>query len=387
MIKRPGDIFQERYGRAPLLCSAPGRINLIGEHTDYNEGFVLPAAINLHVYLAIGKAGKPGYCRLYAVDFDDSHECALADIAPGAMSGWPSYVLGVAGELRRAGHAVEAFDCVFSGDLPLGAGLSSSAALECAAAVGMNALFALGLDPPTLARHAQAAEHHYAGVRCGIMDQFASMMGRADAAILLDCRDLNYQYVPLELGDFALALCDTQVKHALAVSEYNTRRAECEESLARLRTAAPQLEALRDVSVDMLRRHRALLTDALFDRVWHVVSENIRTLEATEALRAGDMPRLGGLMYASHDSLRRLYQVSCPELDFLVDATHKMDYVAGARMMGGGFGGCTLNLVRRSELSRFSKDIASAYLHTFGQTPPVYLVRPGEGARIVPASP
>ncbi len=366
-----------------MVVASPGRINLIGEHTDYNDGFVLPAAIDRRIYLAVGLNNTLNHCHLYAADPDGTVSVDFEDIRPQAEPGWSNYVLGVAAELRKVGFDLQGFDLAFSGDIPIGGGLSSSAALENATAVGLNRLFSLGCRREELLHISQRAEHHYAGVRCGIMDQFASMMGKAGQAILLDCRSLDYEYVPLELGNCTLVLCDTNVSHSLAASEYNTRRRECEEVVEALRADFPSATALRDITPAGLEAGKLRLSPLLYRRARHVISENDRVHQAVKALQAGDLPALGQLLYQSHASLQHDYEVSCPELDFLVDQTRNKDYVLGARMMGGGFGGCTLNLVQKSFAESFVSEMKEAYQKEMGREMQSYQVGIGDGARVI----
>jgi len=383
MIDTIQRIFHRHFSGDPLLIQAPGRINLIGEHTDYNDGFVLPAAIDRRIYMAIAANGTEDQCRLYAVDLDEPFQIALGAVEPLREPGWANYVLGVAAELRQEGFDVRGFDCVFAGRIPIGGGLSSSAALENATAVGLSRLFGLEQAKMPLLHISQRAEHRYAGVLCGIMDQFATMMGRAGQAILLDCRSLEYDYVPLELSDYALVLCDTNVSHSLAASEYNTRRRECEAAVHLLEHALPGIRALRDVTPVGLEAERHRLSPLLYRRARHVVTENERVLLAAAALRAGNLLELGDLLYRSHHSLQHDYEVSCPELDFLVDQTRDRDYVLGARMMGGGFGGSTLNLVEGAQVDSFLKAIAAAYRAKMGREMKSYVVEVVDGAGIV----
>ncbi len=374
------EAFRERFQAEPTLVRAPGRINIIGEHTDYNDGFVLPAAIDMQIQLAIRARSGSTACRLFARDLGEACEIDLSSIKPRMDPSWANYLLGIAGVMGKQGFSLSGFDCMFEGNIPAGAGLSSSAALECATAVGLNALNGLGLDGERLARIAQAAEHNYAGVLCGIMDQFASMMGRPDTAILLDCRTLDFRFVPLDLNDYSLLLCDSGVKHALASSEYNTRREECEEAVNRLRRAYPEINALRDVSLEMLEAESEWLEPEQLQRARHVVTENQRVALAAAALEAGSMEDLGDLLYDSHQSLQYDYEVSCRELDLLIDATRPLDYVAGARMMGGGFGGCSLNLVRTEATEPFKKEIRGAYREAFQRELEIYPVHISAGA-------
>ncbi len=378
-----GNIYQQRFEGEPLIVRSPGRINLIGEHTDYNDGFVLPAAIDLQVSLALCPNGTPRTCRLFAADIDQYYETELDQLGPRMEPGWVNYLLGVAGILQSEGHDLRGFDLAFQSTIPLGAGLSSSAAIECATALALNEAFDLDQPRERLLRYAQQAEHHYAGVLCGIMDQFASMMGKDGHAILLDCRTLDHTYVPIELGSYELILCDSGVKHSLAASAYNTRREECEEAVNRLRRAYPEIQALRDLSLSMLEAEADLLSPELLQRARHVVTENQRVLTAREALAAENMAEVGDLLYDSHQSLQYDYEVSCPELDLMVDTTRPWEYVAGARIMGGGFGGCSLNLVESGSRTLFEEGMQAAYREAFGKELRIYPVAVTRGTYLV----
>jgi len=352
--------FQQRFGYAPLVVRAPGRINLIGEHTDYNDGLVLPAAIDKEITFAVGLNGTDRV-RLLAHDKDELHEVALADVRPGPVQ-WANYLLGVVAQLQQRGVAVPGFDCVFGGNVPMGAGLSSSAAVECGLAFALNELLGAGLDRLALAQLAQAAEHQYAGVQCGLMDQFASLFGRAGHVVQLDCRSLAYAYFPFEAARYHLVLCNSGVKHALASSEYNTRRQECAAGVAVLGRHYPTVASLRDATLPQLAAHRAELGEVVYRRCHYVVQENTRVAQACAALAAGDMVTVGQLLYASHAGLRDDYAVSCPELDKLVALAIGRPGVLGARMMGGGFGGCTLNLVEAAHVAGFIESMAADFL-------------------------
>lgn len=357
--------FQELFEPTPpLLVRSPGRINLIGEHTDYNNGFVLPAAIDKEMVLAVARNGSDT-CRLYSMDYDEAVAFALDQLEP-TDKGWPNYIMGVVDQLQKAGYTLEGFDCVFGGDIPIGAGLSSSAALECGAAYALSELFGLNIEKISLIRYAQKAEHVFAGVQCGIMDQFASVMGQQGQAIRLDCRSLEYSYFPLELHEYQIVLLDTQVKHSLASSEYNTRRKECEQGVAKVKEKHPQVLSLRDVTLAMLEEVQQELDPVIYKRCRYIVEENERLLTGCELLAAGDIEGFGQKMYGSHQGLSQQYEVSCPELDFLVDFTKDKPFVVGARMMGGGFGGCTINLVAKENKEAFIKEAAQAYKQQFG---------------------
>lgn len=364
----------------PLVVRSPGRINIIGEHTDYNEGFVLPAAIDKAVYVAVAPR-TDNRAELFSVDFSETVSLELQDRAP-RPGHWSTYILGVADQLIRRGVQPAGFSLVIYGDVPLGAGLSSSAAVECAVAVALNELWGGGLDRRDLALLAQAAEHNYAGVKCGIMDQFASLFGRKDQVIRLDCRSLDYAYFPLQLNEYVLLLLDTQVKHSLASSAYNERRAQCEEGVALIRERYPDVKSLRDAGAEQVRA--SIPRDhPSFPRCMYVVEENERLLRACEALAAGDIHTLGKLLFATHAGLRDQYEVSCTELDYLVEQAARHPGVAGARMMGGGFGGCTINLVRRDAVEELVQQLQKAYRRDYGHDLPAYIVNIEDGSSVI----
>jgi len=371
--------FIQKYATEPLMVRSPGRINLIGEHTDYNQGFVLPAAIDKAIYLGFAKNGL-NQCRIYSLDYQEEASFFLDNIQPGG--GWLTFIKGVTSTLIQKGHSVQGFDCIFGGDIPIGAGLSSSAALENGLGFGLNTLFGLGIDRLDLVKISQQAEHEFAGVKCGIMDMFASMMGKQDHAIRLDCRSLDYDYFPVTLGDCQFLLCDTQVSHTLADSAYNTRRQECQTGVDILRQHYPAINSLRDASMDELEQVKDILTGKVYARCAYVIQENLRLIASCEALENGDLDSFGKLLYGSHDGLSRSYEVSCTELDYLVELTRSLDFVLGARMMGGGFGGCTLNLVKKQEKETFITDISAAYLREFGRLPKFYEVQIQDGTSI-----
>ncbi len=371
------DKFFELYGAAPLIVRSPGRINLIGEHTDYNEGFVLPAAIDKEMVLAVAK-NNTDKCRLHSVDYNESAEFSLKDLKPSDTA-WANYILGVADQLKKAGHTIEGFDCVFGGDIPMGAGLSSSAALECGAGYALSELFKLDIEKTQLVKFAQKAEHTFAGVQCGIMDQFASVMGKKDHAIRLDCRSLEFSYFPINLRNYQVVLCDTQVKHSLASSEYNTRRKECERGVAAVKEKYPEVNSLRDISLQMLNEVKEQLDPVVYKRCSFVIEENERLLSGCALLEEGDIAGFGKKMYGSHDGLSENYEVSCKELDFLVDYTRDKEYVVGARMMGGGFGGCTINLVAIDQKDTFIAGIREAYKEKFNIDMKTYEVAVKDG--------
>lgn len=357
--------FQRAFGYAPLLVRAPGRVNLIGEHTDYNEGFVLPAAIDKQIYFAVGLNGTD-IARLISYDKDERYEVAIQDIKPGRTL-WANYLKGVVAQLQARGVAVPGFDCVFGGDVPMGAGLSSSAAVECGLAFALNELLGAGLDWLELARVAQAAEQTYAGVQCGIMDQFASLHGRAGQVVRLDCRSMEYEYFPFDTSACGIVLCNSGVKHSLASSEYNTRREECQRGVEVLRHTFPEIKSLRDATLAQLAECRSAMGETVYRRCRYVVEENRRVEVACECLLTNDLSGFGQQMYASHAGLRDDYTVSCHELDVLVESARPLPGVYGARMMGGGFGGCTINLVAVDEIENFIKQMSATYQAAFGR--------------------
>lgn len=350
--------FQHTFQADPLLIRSPGRVNLIGEHTDYNEGFVLPAAIDKAIYLAIGPR-TDDELHFVAQDFNETYQGSLNQLVPTQT--WADYLLGVVAQLRLLGHRLGGFNCVFGGTIPVGAGLSSSAALENAVGFALNELFSLGLDRLTLLKLSQRAENDFVGAKVGIMDMFASMMGRADHVIKLDCRSLEYTYAPLHMDGVRIVLCDSRVKHSLVTSEYNTRRSECEAGVRFLRTYYPEIKSLRDVTMVMLDEHLRDTEPLIYRRCAYVVQENSRLLDGVAALEANDLAAFGQLMYGSHEGLSKWYEVSCPELDILVALAQQQPGVLGARMMGGGFGGCTINLVQEDGLDDFTDLITKQY--------------------------
>jgi galactokinase len=347
------------FNAEPLMVRSPGRVNIIGEHTDYNEGFVLPAAINKAIYIAIGKRNDKKI-HLFAQDYNQAHEVTTSTVTPSEKH-WPNYILGVVHQLQKNGYAIGGFNLVIDGDVPLGAGLSSSAAVECATAFSLNELFSLGMEKLEMVKAAQRAEHEFAKVMVGIMDQFASMFGKKDHVIKLDCRSLEYEYVPLALKGAKILLLNTNVKHSLASSEYNTRRKECEKGVAWIKEHHPEVNSLRDVTMEMLRQYVAPKDEVIFRRCKYVVEELTRLLEGCEDLKQENIAALGKKMFGTHDGLSREYEVSCKELDYLVDYVRNNPSVYGARMMGGGFGGCTINLVKEEAINDLVEKISKDY--------------------------
>jgi galactokinase len=375
--------FVQTFHRQPsLLVCAPGRINLIGEHTDYNAGYVLPAAIDKAIYMAIG-LNDSGHGRLVAFDFEQTSERFFLDDLRESPKKWPNYLIGVVSELQKAGFHPQGFDVVFGGDIPKGAGLSSSAALEAGLAFGLSKLHHWPIEPLELATIAKAAENNFVGVACGIMDQFASLLGKKNHVIKLDCRDLSYEYIPFEAPDYQLVLCNSGKDHALENSDYNNRTHECEQGVALLRGQFSTIESLRDVSMPMLEAGRHLLPERLYRRCRYVVGEKNRLLDACDALVAQDFARFGQRMFETHWGLSRDYEVSIEELDFLVEKAQQNPDVLGSRMMGGGFGGCTINLVKKEKAAEFIQQTEWQYTQHFGKKLICYQVAPSEGVHLL----
>jgi galactokinase len=372
--------FVKQFGVSGALYASPGRINLIGEHVDYNGGYVLPGAIDKAIYLEI-RANGTSKSRVLSLDFDDVATFGLEE-ANKPQQAWAHYVFGVARELIKRGGRVQGFDAAFVGNIPLGAGLSSSAALESAFAFALNELFACGLERKDLALAGQGTEHHYAGVKCGIMDQFASVFGKKDNLIRLNCDTLEYEYVPCDLGSYTLVLVDSCVKHQLVDSPYDRRRESCERVVEAIAKKHPQVKLLQHATWDMLREVKGEVSDEDYRRATFVVGEIERVEKVCAALKSGDLAEVGKNMYATHEGLSRDYEVSCEEIDFL-NACAKKYGVLGSRIMGGGFGGCTINLVAKDACADFIEKTKQDYHAKFGIVPKVYDVKVEDGARAV----
>ncbi|HHW10503.1 MAG TPA: galactokinase [Firmicutes bacterium] len=379
--------FQARLGpRSPgelFAARAPGRVNLIGEHTDYNDGWVLPIAITRDV-LMVGAARDDERVRLYAMDLADEVAFDLAENAFDDRHTWSNYIRGVIDVLQRRGFTLRGMDIAFTGNVPRGGGLSSSAALEVAAVMLLKALCGLEIPPLEDIKMAQQAENEFVGVRCGIMDQFISRLGRRHHALLIDCRTLEYRQIPWPADDVQLLVVDTKVERGLAGSAYNQRRLECETGARILAEKLPHVKALRDVTEEQFAAQAALLDEVVRRRCAHVVGENSRTLAAAKALAAGDYAKLGRLMIASHESLRDLYEVSCRELDAVVEIALATEGVYGARMTGGGFGGCAIALVAAGALSRLAANLRREYPKVAGHLPGLLPTIAGDGAAVRP---
>jgi galactokinase len=399
--------FKTHFNEDPkIVVRAPGRINLIGEHTDYNGGYVLPAAIDKAVYFAVSPR-EDAECHLISHDLNEVFTVNLNELIKTETYSWANYLMGVLDEIQKElspnSHqltALKGVNLVFGSDLPSGGGLSSSAAIENGIGFAVNELFNLGLSRIDLLKISQRAENNFVGMKCGIMDMFASMMGKENAVIRLDCNSLKYEYFPFNAPDYRLVLCNTTVKHALVDSEYNTRRAECEEGVAVFQKEDSSVKTLRDVKISVLRKHKNDLRPVVFMRCKYVIEEISRVEKACKALKKNDLATFGKLMFQTHDGLQNEYEVSCTELDFLVKAARKFNAerqqptsqipnptytegVLGARMMGGGFGGCTINLVKTDAIEAFIADMKSAYKLAFDIDLPCHVVTPKNGVEIM----
>jgi galactokinase len=383
MKEKVQEIFKNSFGsEAGIIVRSPGRVNIIGEHTDYNNGFVLPAAIDKTAWLAVNLRDDDEI-HLRAHDLDETFSIHRNDIRPVGDPGWPNYILGAVAQFVKQGIAVRGFDAVLTSNVPIGAGLSSSAAVECAVVFALNKLLETGYDRLAMVKMAQKAEHEYAGVLCGIMDQFASMMGKKDQAIKLDCRSLEYAYVPVDMHGVKIVLLNTNVKHSLASSEYNTRRKECEQAVTWIKEKYPDVSSLRDVSLQMLDqcvKQRDMVVDK---RARFVVQEMQRLQEGCRSLEEGNIVTLGKKMFATHDGLTKMYEVSCKELDFLVEAVRDNDAVIGARMMGGGFGGCTINLIKEERVEQLVAVVKTAYEREMNLPLTCYIASIEDGTTVV----
>ena len=376
--------FENEFGSKPKVFTAPGRVNLIGEHTDYNDGFVLPCAIGFTTRVAIAPRGDRKLILL-SEDFPERFEFDLDQFPRTRMGAWCDYILGVVSVLQTIEPIASGANVLVHGEVPIGAGLSSSAAIEVASAFAFLSLDHTELARPEIAKLCRQAENEFVGARVGIMDQFVSCMGRAAHAFLLDCRSLDFKFVPIP-SDLRLVVCNTMVRHNLAAGAYNQRRAECEEGVRYFAKWDRTVRALRDVSVEMLEKHANDLPPVIAKRCTHIVRENQRTLDAASALAAGDLSSVGKLMRESHNSLRDLYEVSCSELDAMVDAAQGLPGFIGGRMTGGGFGGCTVNLVRGENAQDFAEQIARRYRKETGIDPQIYLCSAEDGAQELTAS-
>lgn len=370
--------FKQHFDGQPRVFRAPGRVNLIGEHTDYNDGFVFPMALNFYTTTAVSsrddyalKVWSENMSEMIAIDLNDNKT---------RRGHWSDYVAGIARMLELDGYKLAGANIYLESDVPVGAGLSSSAALEISSALALLTRSNGEMSATDLAKLGQRAENQFVGMNCGIMDQFISVHGKKDHALFLDCRTLDFQQVPLPSEQIRIVICNTMVKHELGSSEYNKRRAECEQGVQLMSADFPGIKALRDVSLQQFHQVESELPDIVRKRCRHVISEDERTLESIEALNKNDLQRFGELMNASHESLRDDYQVSCTELDIMVKEARALSGVLGARMTGGGFGGCTVNLVQVEQVDNFCAEIEKRYQHATGIKPQIYVSSPSQGA-------
>jgi galactokinase len=384
VVRKLGALFAELYGGLPTIYRAPGRVNLIGEHTDYNDGFVMPVALDLYTYVAVSP--RPDRrLRVYSENLGEMCDLDLDLIHPGRSGHWSDYVRGVAGVFESAGYQLRGADLAIMSEVPLGSGLSSSAALEVSTACALLSNAQISVDLTTVARMCQKAEHLYAETRCGIMDQFISCHGRAGHALMLDCRSLDFELLPVP-SHVRLMVCNTMVRHEHASGAYNTRRRECEDGFRALAQVLPGIHALRDVTLDELEQHLDRLSPVIYKRVRHVVTENDRVKRAASALETGDVAAFGRLMADSHYSLRDDYGVSTPELDLMVELASGQQGVYGARMTGGGFGGCTINLVDAAHAEAVQQRLEQNYEAKTGLRPTILICEASDGAGIVAES-
>ena len=373
--------FVELYGARPLIVQSPGRVNLMGAHTDYNGGYAMSVPTSSGVQLALGHSNYK-HSMVYSIKYDQFQSIDINDPSKAATGHWANLFLGVIQELNTRGFAIRNFNCVFDGNLPSGAGLSSSTAVTCGFVFGLNELFGLKLSQLEMVHVAQFAEQYFRGVRCGVMDQFVNVKGRADHAVFLDSQSLQCDYLPFYLGDYCILLCDTNIKRSSALSDFNLRREECELGVDILASRFPKVTSLRDVSLEMLMENRKMLPDVIFKRCLYIVEENARVLKAHNYFKNGDLSSFGGEMFLSHEGLATYYEVSCPELDYLVDKAKQIQGVLGAKMIGGGFGGCTINLVHCDAVEGFQNEIKSEYRTEFGIEVSTRLVNAGGGVHI-----
>jgi galactokinase len=372
--------FIERYKKAPLLVIAPGRINLIGEHTDYNEGFVMPAAVDREIVFAVAPNSTDQF-NCYSIDFDTSFSFRANELKSGGQ--WYNYLMGVVSGFQQRGLPLSGVDCVIGGNIPTGSGMSSSAALCSGIGFALNEIVKSNLSRLDLARIGQQAEHEFAGVRCGIMDQYASLFGQKDSALLLDCRSLTHEYVPVNFPGVQILLVDTKVKHTLVSSAYNDRRAACEEGVKAFQKINSGIHSLRDVNTDNLPTLQKLVSTDVFTKCKFVVEEIDRTQRAATFLKLNDVKEFGKLMFETHWGLSHFYEVSCPESDLLVTLAEEFPKdVLGARQMGGGFGGCIIHLIRNEAVEKYSLKVREKYVVTFKKEPDFYSVALKEGVHL-----
>ena len=377
-IQEIQSLFHQRFGKEGVVYTSPGRINLIGEHTDYNGGYVFPGAIDKGIYACIRLNGTKTV-RAYSADYEAYSEFGLNE-EDKPNEAWARYIFGVCREIQKRGYELQGFDTAFFGNVPLGAGMSSSAALESTFAFALNDLLQLNIDKFELARIGQSTEHNYCGVKCGIMDQFASLFGKAGHLMRLNCATMEFEYFPFHPKGYKVVLLDTVVKHELASSAYNKRRASCENACAHIAAKHPEVKYLSDATQDMLDEIRPEISGEDYLRASYVIGEKQRVLDVCDALGKDDYETVGKCMYGTHFGMSKLYEVSCEELDFLNDVAKECG-VTGSRVMGGGFGGCTINLVKEGLYDAFIATAKEKFAAKFGHEPKVYDVVISEGAR------
>jgi galactokinase len=368
--------FQEIFHQQPQLFYSPGRINLIGEHIDYNNGFVMPGAIDKGIWYAVAP-NDSNNMHVYSLDMDEELKISLNDIHK--IRGWQNYILGVIDQLQKRNYSFTGFNVVFGGNIPIGGGMSSSAAVECGLAVALNTIFNLKINRVDIALICQKAEHTFPGVMVGIMDQFANMMGAKDHVLLLDCDTLQYETLPFNMKDYSIVLINTKVHHELAGGEYNKRRKQCEEGLRILRSKYPGTHNFRDIKPEYVEEQKNSLGEAVYMRCLYVTQEIERTQQAAKFLKSGNMEGFGKLMYQTHEGLSKLYNVSCPELDFLVEEAKHFPEIIGSRLMGGGFGGCTINIIQKDHVNPVTGKIMEKYKKQFNIDSEMYVVALSDG--------
>jgi galactokinase len=384
LINKTITFFEKSFGSTPQkTVLSPGRINIIGEHIDYNDGYVLPAAIDKIICFAFEK-NNTNTSKIIAIDLGEEFEIDLAEEVKLSDKVWTNYIRGVIHQLKLKGFEFEGVNCVFSSNIPVGSGLSSSAALECGFLFGIKELFDLNIKPVDLALMGQSAEH-WVGINCGIMDQFSSVMGLEDKVIKIDCRTLEYEYHDANFSDYSLILFDSNVKHSLMTSAYNERRQQCEEGIATIKKNYPKITSFRDCTENQVMSLKDKMTKDVYRRSLFVVKEIKRVILACEALDKGDILTLGKLMFETHEGLSVDYEVSCAELDMIVDTLKKDEAVVGSRLMGGGFGGCTINLIKKGQEERIKKQLSALYMETFGIELKIYDVKISNGTSLYTA--
>lgn len=382
LIQNTVAFFEKSFGSSPQkTVLSPGRINIIGEHIDYNDGYVLPAAIDKVICFAFEK-NTTKTSKIIAIDLNEEFEIDLTQEIKLSDVVWTNYIRGVIKQLQDNGFSFDGFNCVFSSNIPVGSGLSSSAALECGMIFGIKSLFDLKIEKKDISLLGQKAEH-WVGINCGIMDQFSSVHGLENKVIKLDCNTLDFEYHNADFKDYSLILFDSNVKHSLFTSEYNTRRIECEEGLSIIKDHFPEVKSFRDSSVEQVLSLKDKMTEKVFDRVHFVVKEINRVIKACEALDQGNIELLGELLFETHYGLSKEYEVSCEELDMLVDTAKEDDAIIGSRLMGGGFGGCTINLVKKGNENEVKRKFSKLYLDTFGIELKFYDVKISNGTTLL----